>query len=201
MFLKWLPFMQLGGSQTCNPLAPDHANGWIPVLQLGGSRFMQSSTNLHLLFWLSLVPFTTGWAGEAHFSATPALFYGIVLFMAAIAYFILQKTIIASQGINSVLKKAIGNDWKGKLSPIIYMIAFSVSFWSPYTSFALYVLVALIWVVPERRVEDGLGTAGDQLTKPKHLLYKPSSGRSGLYNTSFHDGLTEKAAFISPTWE
>lgn len=110
-------------------------------------------SNLHLLFWLSLVPFTTGWAGENHFSSIPALLYGIVLFMAAIAYFILQKTIIASQGPNSILKKAIGNDWKGKLSPLIYLVAFSVSFWSPRTSLSLYILVALLWVIPDRRIE------------------------------------------------
>jgi uncharacterized membrane protein len=118
----------------------------------GGSLW----ANLHLLFWLSLVPFTTGWAGENYFSASPALLYGVVLFMAAIAYYILQRTIIASQGVDSVLKKAIGTDWKGKLSPLIYLIAFSVSFWSPQTSLALYILVALIWVVPDRRIEKAI---------------------------------------------
>lgn len=109
--------------------------------------------NLHLLFWLSLVPFTTGWAGENHFSSAPALLYGIVLFMAAIAYYILQRSIIASQGKDSILKKAVGNDWKGKVSPIIYLLALAVSYWSPNISLALYVLVALIWVVPDRRIE------------------------------------------------
>ncbi len=109
--------------------------------------------NLHLLFWLSVVPFSTGWAGENHFSATPALLYGINLFMAGVAYFILQRVIILSQGEDSLLKRAIGKDIKGKLSPIIYFVAILVSFRMPTVSLALYVLVALMWVVPDRRIE------------------------------------------------
>lgn len=109
--------------------------------------------NLHLLFWLSLIPFTTGWAGESHFSSIPASLYGVVLFMAAIAYSILQKMIIMSQGPNSILKKAIGSDWKGKLSPLLYFVAIAVSSWTPWASLSLYILVALIWVIPDRRIE------------------------------------------------
>jgi uncharacterized membrane protein len=109
--------------------------------------------NLHLLFWLSLIPFATGWAGENNFSATPALLYGTVLFMAAIAYWILQQIIIASQGADSILKKAIGTDWKGKLSPALYLAAMAFSFGASRISLLLYVGVALMWVIPDRRIE------------------------------------------------
>ena len=109
--------------------------------------------NLHLLFWLSLIPFTTGWMGENHFATLPAAAYGFVLLMAAIAYWILQQRIIASQGEDSFLKKAIGNDWKGKLSPVLYSVAIAFAFLSPSISIAIYVFVALIWVVPDRRIE------------------------------------------------
>src|SRR5688572_7175599 len=108
--------------------------------------------NLHLLFWLSLIPFTTGWMGENQFAPLPSALYGVVLLMAAIAYYILQKTIIASQGPDSLLKKAIGSDWKGKLSPVFYAVAIPMAFWSPWISQALYVTVALIWLVPDRRI-------------------------------------------------
>jgi uncharacterized membrane protein len=109
--------------------------------------------NLHLLFWLSLIPFTTGWIGENHFAAVPAAAYGVVLFMAAIAYWVLQQRIIASQGEGSVLKKAVGNDWKGKLSPLLYIVAIVLAFLSPWISIAIYVFVALMWVIPDRRIE------------------------------------------------
>jgi uncharacterized membrane protein len=109
--------------------------------------------NLHLLFWLSLVPFATGWMGENHFNSAPAALYGVVMLMAAIAYFILQQLIIASQGPDSLLKKAVGGDWKGKLSPVLYMIAIATAFWLRWVSLGLYVLVALIWLVPDRRIE------------------------------------------------
>ncbi|MCI0695371.1 TMEM175 family protein [candidate division KSB1 bacterium] len=110
--------------------------------------------NLHLLFWLSLIPFTTGWMGENYFAAAPSALYGAVLLMAAIAYWILQQLIIASQGTDSFLKKAIGNDWKGKLSPILYLVAIPTAFWSQWISQGLYVFVALIWLVPDRRIEN-----------------------------------------------
>jgi uncharacterized membrane protein len=109
--------------------------------------------NLHLLFWLSLIPFTTGWMGENHFAKLPAAAYGVVLLMSAIAYLILQKRIIASQGNDSLLKRAVGRDWKGKLSAILNVAAILLAFLSSWLSVAIYVLVALIWVVPDRRIE------------------------------------------------
>jgi uncharacterized membrane protein len=109
--------------------------------------------NLHLLFWLSMFPFATGWMGENHFAATPAALYGVVLLMAAIAYWLLQQLIIASQGPDSLLKKAVGGDWKGKMSPVTYAIAIPLAFWSQWVSLGLYVLVALVWLVPDRRIE------------------------------------------------
>lgn len=112
--------------------------------------------NLHLLFWLSLVPFATGWMGENHFAPAPTALYGVVMLMAAIAYFILQQLIIASQGPDSLLKRAVGGDWKGKLSPVLYMLAIATAFWSRWFSLGLYVLVALIWLVPDRRIEKAL---------------------------------------------
>ena len=112
--------------------------------------------NLHLLFWLSLVPFTTGWMGENHFAPAPTALYGLVLLMAAIAYFILQQRIIASQGEGSLLKRAIGGDWKGKLSPILYLVAVAVAFRWRWISEGIYVLVALIWLVPDQRIERAL---------------------------------------------
>jgi len=112
--------------------------------------------NLHLLFWLSLVPFVTGWMGENHFAAVPTALYGVVLLMAAIAYWILQQIIIASQGPGSLLKVAIGNDWKGKLSPVAYAVAIVTAFWSQWISGCIYALVALIWLVPDRRIEKAL---------------------------------------------
>ena len=109
--------------------------------------------NLHLLFWLSLVPFATGWMGENHFAAVPVALYGTVLLMAAIAFWILQQFIIRSQGRGSMLKRAIGGDWKGNLSPVLYAIGIAAAYWSQWVSLALYVLVALIWLVPDRRIE------------------------------------------------
>jgi uncharacterized membrane protein len=115
--------------------------------------------NLHLLFWLSLIPFATGWMGENQFAAAPSALYGGVLLMAAIAYLILQQLIIASQGPDSVLKKAVGGDWKGKLSPVLYAIAIPVAFWWQWVSLALYVLAALLWLIPDRRIESVLRDA------------------------------------------
>ena len=109
--------------------------------------------NLHLLFWLSLIPFTTGWMGENHFASAPSALYGVVLLMAAVAYWILQNVIIASQGHESLLKKAIGSDWKGKLSPVLYLVAILVAFRSHWVSQGIYVLVAMLWLIPDRRIE------------------------------------------------
>jgi uncharacterized membrane protein len=109
--------------------------------------------NLHLLFWLSLFPFATGWAGENHFAPVPTAAYGVVLFMAAIAYYVLQRTIIASQGTGGVLARAVGNDWKGKLSPIMYLVAIAAALVAPWVAQLLYVSVALFWLIPDRRIE------------------------------------------------
>jgi uncharacterized membrane protein len=109
--------------------------------------------NLHLLFWLSLFPFTTGWMGENHVAPLPTAAYGLVLLMAAIAYYVLQRSIIAEQGPNSLLAQAIGRDRKGKLSPIFYLAAIPLAFVSPWISSGLYLFVALMWLVPDRRIE------------------------------------------------
>jgi TMEM175 potassium channel family protein len=112
--------------------------------------------NLHLLFWLSLIPVTTGWMGENHLATAPSALYGLVLLMAAIAYWTLQQVIIASQGRDSLLKKAIGSDWKGKLSPVLYILAVISAFWSHWFSQAIYLLVALFWLIPDKRIENTL---------------------------------------------
>ncbi|MFL5249286.1 MAG: TMEM175 family protein [Myxococcales bacterium] len=109
--------------------------------------------NLHLLFWLSLTPFTTAWMGETHFAAVPSAVYGAVLLACAISYYVLQLTIIRSQGPHLVLAAAVGGDKKGKLSPVIYLIAVLAAFVHPGISGALYVLVALIWLIPDKRIE------------------------------------------------
>ena len=112
--------------------------------------------NLHLLFWLSLFPFTTGWMGQNHFTAVPTALYGVVLFMAAIAYYLLQHAIIRAQGQDSILKKAIGRDWKGKLSPVLYIIAIVATLRSSWIAQAILVIAALIWLIPDRRIEKRL---------------------------------------------
>ncbi len=109
--------------------------------------------NLYLLFWLSLFPFTTGWMGENGFASTPTAVYGFVLLMAAIAYYILQRAIIAREGRDSLLARAIGRDWKGKLSPALYLAAIPLAFVSRWIASGLYVLVALLWLIPDRRIE------------------------------------------------
>lgn len=109
--------------------------------------------NLHLLFWLSLIPFVTGWMGQNHFDAVPTALYGVLLFMAGTAYYILQQTIIASEGPRSVLATALGRDIKGKISPVIYAAAIGSVFLHPLIADALYALVALTWLIPDRRIE------------------------------------------------
>ena len=116
--------------------------------------------NLHLLFWLSLFPFATGWVGENHFTPLPTAAYGVVLLMAGVSYYILQLAIIARQGPDSLLAKAIGRDWKGKLSPLLYLAAIPLAFVSPWISNGLYVFVALIWLVPDRRIERVINQPG-----------------------------------------
>jgi uncharacterized membrane protein len=112
--------------------------------------------NLHLLFWLSLFPFTTAWVGANHLAPAPTAVYAFVLLMAAIVYYILQRTIIAQQGKNSLLAAAIGEDWKGKLSPVCYLAAIPLAFVSPYISHGLFIFVAILWLVPDRRIERAL---------------------------------------------
>jgi uncharacterized membrane protein len=112
--------------------------------------------NLHLLFWLSLIPFTTAWMDERHYAPVPTALYGAVLLLAAIAYWILQRLIIASEGPDSILKRAVGRDWKGKLSPPTYLVAILVAPWSSWVSQALYVGAALVWLIPDRRIEHAL---------------------------------------------
>jgi uncharacterized membrane protein len=112
--------------------------------------------NLHLLFWLSLFPFTTAWLGENHLAPVPAAVYGFVLLMAAIAYFILQHAIIAQQGRGSLLAAAVGKDWKGKISTLGYLAAIPLAFVSPWIAIGLYASVALLWLVPDRRIERAL---------------------------------------------
>lgn len=109
--------------------------------------------NLHLLFWLSLLPFATGWLGQNPLARAPTIFYGLILLMAAFAYTILQKSIIASEGPDSILKHAVGTDWKGNLSPVLYILGIASNYWSPWLAQAAYTLVALIWLVPDRRIE------------------------------------------------
>ncbi len=112
--------------------------------------------NMHLLFWLSLIPFVTGWMGENHFAPLPTAVYGVVLLAAAIAYYVLQQLIIAQQGAGSKLKAAVGRDLKGKLSPLIYLLAIALAFVNQWFSDALYVLVALMWLKPDKRIESKL---------------------------------------------
>jgi uncharacterized membrane protein len=116
--------------------------------------------NLHLLFWLSLFPFVTGWMGENHFAAVPSALYGGVLLAAAIAYLILQQTIIAAQGPQSPLKAAIGSDWKGKVSPVLYVLGIISAFFLLWVAQALYVVGALLWLVPDRRIERSVRVNG-----------------------------------------
>jgi uncharacterized membrane protein len=109
--------------------------------------------NLHLLFWLSLVPFVTGWMGENHFAALPVALYGVVLLMAGVAYFVLARALAAHHGKDSKLAVALGKDTKGKASVAIYAAAVPLSFVNPWIAFAMYVLVAIIWFIPDRRIE------------------------------------------------
>jgi uncharacterized membrane protein len=112
--------------------------------------------NLHLLFWLSLVPLTTNWMGEHHRDTTPTAIYGGVLLMAAIAYYVLQTLIITHEGPHSKLARAVGGDLKGKISPLLYVAAIGGAFVAPWISDAIFVVVALIWFVPDRRIEAAL---------------------------------------------
>jgi uncharacterized membrane protein len=118
--------------------------------------------NIHLLFWLSLTPFVTGWMGENDFAAAPTAAYGIVLLLSAIAYYILQSQILAAHGPDSELKVALGKDLKGKVSPLLYSIAIAFAFVSRWVSVCIYVFVALMWLVPDRRIESLYAEAGSE---------------------------------------
>ena len=120
--------------------------------------------NLHLLFWLSLFPFATGWMGENHLAPVPSALYGGVLLAAAIAYWILQQAIIAAQGPDSPLQAVIGSDWKGKLSPLIYLAGIASTFVVSWVAQVLYVAAALLWLIPDRRIERRLGRESAQET-------------------------------------
>ena len=117
--------------------------------------------NLHLLFWLSLMPFVTGWMGENHFEALPTALYGVDLLMCGVAYYILQLMIMRAQGKDSALKRALGRDFKGKVAPLLYLLAIALAFSWPLAAGAIYVAVALMWLVPDRRIERAMaGTHG-----------------------------------------
>ena len=115
--------------------------------------------NLHLLFWLSLMPFVTGWMGENHFAAIPTALYGVVLMFAGVAYYILEQTIIRRQGSDSKLRQAVGTDTKGKISVVLYLAAIPLAFVHQLISDAIYVLVALMWLIPDRRIEQRFSDA------------------------------------------
>jgi uncharacterized membrane protein len=114
--------------------------------------------NNHLLFWISLIPFATGWIGENHFARLPTAVYGVSLLMPAIAWYLLQKAITRTHGMASVLAKALGNDIKGKITALLYVAAIALAFVSPWISLAIYALVALIWLIPDRRIEHAIAT-------------------------------------------
>jgi uncharacterized membrane protein len=115
--------------------------------------------NLLLLFWLSLFPFATAWMGENHFAAVPSALYGVILLMAALSYWLLQHTIIAAEGASSLLRSAVGSDWKGRASPLLYLVGIAGAFWSHWIAQAIYLGVALLWLVPDRRIERALAQA------------------------------------------
>lgn len=117
--------------------------------------------NMHLLFWLSLVPFVTGWMGENHFAAIPVALYGFVLLMAGVSYWILTQVLLKHHDRDSILSKAIGRDVKGNLSVVFYLVSVPLAFWFPLISGAIYVLVAFMWLIPDRRIERVLHAEGD----------------------------------------
>jgi uncharacterized membrane protein len=126
--------------------------------------------NLHLLFWLSLIPLTTGWMGGNHLAPIPTAVYGFVLLLSALAYLMLQTAIIQLQGRDSRLKAAVGNDAKGKMSAILYLAAVVLAFVDSRVSVAIYIIVALIWIVPDKRIESKLNShhGSNQAGSPRH---------------------------------
>jgi len=133
----------------------NHHHLFQAVRQVNGSTLW---ANLHLLFWLSLFPFATAWMGENHFAALPVALYGVVLLLAAIAYFILTRTLIVHHGKDSTLANALGRDFKGKVSVLIYTVAILLAFANSWLACALYVLVAVMWLIPDRRIEKTLNS-------------------------------------------
>ena len=113
--------------------------------------------NLHLLFWLSLVPFVTAWVGDTHFAKWPVALYGSIMFLAAIAYFILVRSLLTLHGPNSLIAEALGSDFKGKISIVIYVVAIPLAFVNSWIAYSIYVLVAVMWLVPDRRIERKIG--------------------------------------------
>jgi uncharacterized membrane protein len=112
--------------------------------------------NLHLLFWLSLIPFATAWMDENHYASVPTMLYGAVLLMAAVAYLVLQHLLIELEGADSIVKRAVGSDWKGRFSPLVYVAAIILASWSSWLPQALFVGAALVWLIPDRRIEHQL---------------------------------------------
>ena len=147
--------------------------------------------NLHLLFWLSLVPFTTHWVGESPNQPWPAAVYGSVLLMAAIAYYLLQGSILALEGPGSTLARAVGSDWKGKTSPVLYVLGIGLAFVHPWLSYAVYVLNAMIWLIPDRRIERRLDSSGE--VRPVVDDREPISASSLIAPDSTRSGSSEKA--------
>jgi uncharacterized membrane protein len=128
----------------------NHHHLFQAVKQVNGATLW---ANIHLLFWLSLVPFVTAWSGDNHFAEVPMAAYGFVFLMAGIAYFILSRVLIAQQGKGSILAKAVGNDFKGILSVVLYAVGIPLSLWQPLLGFIVYIIVAAIWIVPDTRIE------------------------------------------------
>ena len=131
----------------------NHHHLFQAVKQISGSILW---ANLHLLFWLSLIPFVTGWVGENHFSETPMALYGGVLLMAAVASAILKKLVLSEHGADSLLSKALEKGVKEKLSLVLYVLAIPLAFVNPWISAAMFIIVALIWIVPDKRIENAL---------------------------------------------
>ena len=115
-------------------------------------------TNIHLLFWLSLFPFVTGWMGENHFAKWPVALYGVISFMAGVAYYFLAHCLASLHGKNSTLATALGNDWKGIISVVIYAVGIGLCFIKPWLGVTTYMLVAAMWFIPDKRIENKLGT-------------------------------------------
>ena len=152
------------------PLAPSLLNYVLSFIYVGiywnnhhhllqaGKRVTGSVlwANLHLLFWLSLLPFATRWMGDNHLAPLPSMAYGVILLASAIAYWLLQRRIIAADGHESTLRQALGSDWKGRLSPLLYLVGIAATVFNARLGQAFYTLVALLWLIPERRIEHEL---------------------------------------------